>query len=77
VQYVTENTLFIFTPGFLSIKLSWRERRTWGVLASRHIGDGAHVQREMNAVLLRDYCWTMKRDAPETKYHRQAKMTRR
>jgi hypothetical protein len=30
-----------------------------------------------NAAMLGDYCWMMKRDAPETKYHRQAKRTRR
>jgi len=47
VQYVTENALFIFTPGFLSIKLWWCERRTWGALPSRHFGDGVQVQREM------------------------------
>jgi len=77
VQYVAENALFIFTPGFLSIKLWWRERRTWGALPSRHFGDGAHVQREMRAAMLGDYCWMINRDAPETKYHRQAERTRR
>jgi len=46
-----------------------------GVLPSRHFGDGAQVQREMCAAMLGDYCWMMKRDAPETKYHRQAKRT--
>ena len=30
-----------------------------------------------NAAMLGDYCWMMKRDAPETRYHRQAKRTRR
>ena len=30
-----------------------------------------------SAAMLGDYCWMMKRDAPETKYHRQAKRTRR
>jgi len=29
-----------------------------------------------SAAILGDYCWMMKRDAPETKYHRQAKKTR-
>ena len=47
VQYLAENILFIFSPGFLSIKLWWRERRTWGALPSRNFGDGAQVQREM------------------------------
>jgi hypothetical protein len=26
-----------------------------------------------SAAILRNYCWMMKSDAPETKYHRQAK----
>jgi hypothetical protein len=69
VQYVAENALFIYISRFLSIKLWWRERRTWGALPSRHFGDGAQVQREISAVMLRDYCWIMKRDAPETIYH--------
>jgi len=30
-----------------------------------------------SAAMLSDYCWMMKRDAPETKYHLQAKRTRR
>ena len=30
-----------------------------------------------SSVMLRDYCWMMKMDAPETKYHQQAKRTRR
>ena len=30
-----------------------------------------------SAAMLGDYSWTMKRDAPETKYRRQAKGTRR
>jgi len=30
-----------------------------------------------SAVMLGDYCWMMKRDAPETKYHRQARRTHR
>jgi hypothetical protein len=30
-----------------------------------------------SAAMLGDYCWMMKRDAPETKYYRQAKRTRR
>jgi len=46
-QYVAENALFIFTPGFLSIKLWCCERQTWRVLPSRHFGDGAQVQRKM------------------------------
>jgi len=47
VQYVAENALFIFTPGFLSIKF-WRlERQTWGALPSRHFSDGAQIHREM------------------------------
>jgi len=28
-----------------------------------------------SAAMLGDYCWMMKRDAPETKYHQQAKRT--
>jgi len=77
VQYVAENALFIFTPVFLSIILWWRERRRWGVLPSRYFGDGAQVQREVSAAMLGDYCWMMERDAPETKYHRQVKRSRR
>ena len=50
---------------------------TWGALPSRHFSDGAQVQREMSAAMLGDYCLMVKRDAPETKYHRQAKRTRR
>jgi len=38
---------FIFTPGFLSIKLWCRGRQTREALPSRHFGDGAQVQREM------------------------------
>jgi len=34
-----KNSLYIFTPGFLSIKLWCRERRTWGALPSRHFDD--------------------------------------
>ena len=30
-----------------------------------------------SAAMLGDYCWMMKRDVPETKYHRRAKRTRR
>ena len=30
-----------------------------------------------SAAMLGDYCWMMKRNAPETKYHRKAKRTRR
>jgi len=30
-----------------------------------------------SAAILGDYYWMMKRDAPETKYHRQAKRARR
>jgi hypothetical protein len=41
-------------------------------LPSRYFGDGAQVQKEIRAAMLGDYCWMMKRDAPETKYHRQA-----
>jgi hypothetical protein len=77
VQYVAENGRFTFTPGFLSIKLWWRERLIWGELPSRHFGDGSQVQRGMSAAMLGDYCWRMKRDAPETKYYRQAKRTHR
>jgi hypothetical protein len=77
VQYVAENALFTFTPKFLSIKLWWSERLIWGALPSRYFDDGAQVQREMSAAMLGDNCWTMKRDAPETKYLRQAKRTHR
>jgi hypothetical protein len=34
-------------------------------------------KRKWSAAILGDYCSMMKRDAPETKYHRQAKRTRR
>jgi len=77
-QYVAENELFfIFTPGFLSIKLWWRKRRTWRELPSRRFGDGAQVQREMERchvrwLLLNDEKW-----CSWSKYHRQAKRTRR
>jgi len=47
VRYVAENALFVFTPGFLSIILWWREQRTWGALPSRHFGDATQVQGEM------------------------------
>jgi hypothetical protein len=30
-----------------------------------------------SSAMLGDYCWMIKSDAPETKYHRQAKRTRR
>jgi len=30
-----------------------------------------------SAAMLGDYCWMTKRDVPETKYHQQAKRTRR
>ena len=30
-----------------------------------------------STVMLGDYCWMMKRDVPEKKYHRQAKKTHR
>ena len=53
------------------------ERRTWGAFLSTRFGDGAQVQREMSAAMLGDFCWMMERDAPETKYHQQAKRTRR
>jgi len=56
--------------------LWWCERRTWGALPSRHFGDGAQVQRKISAAMLGDYCWMIKKYAPETKYHRQAKRTR-
>jgi len=32
-------------------------------------------KREISAAILGDPCWMMKRDAPQTKYHRQAKRT--
>ena len=71
VQYVAENALFIFTPGFLSIKSWWRERRTWGALPSRHFGDGAQVQREMERchvrwLLLGDEKWCSQNKIPST-----------
>ena len=34
-------------------------------------------KRKWSAAILGDYCWMTNRDAPETKYHRQAKRTRR
>jgi len=36
-----------------------------------------HHKVKWSAAMLGDYCWMMKRDAPETKYRRQAKRTRR
>jgi len=34
-------------------------------------------KEKCSAAMLGDYCWMMKRDVPETKYHRRAKRTRR
>jgi hypothetical protein len=75
VQYVTENTLFIFTPGFLSINCGDVSdehgepfHQDISVMGHRYKGKWSHA-------MLGAYCWMMKRDAPETKYHRQAKWT--
>ena len=34
-------------------------------------------KRKWSAATLGDYCWMMKNDVPEAKYHRQVKRTRR
>jgi hypothetical protein len=34
-------------------------------------------KEKWSAAMLGDYCWMMKMDAPETKYHLQAKRTHR
>jgi len=34
---------------------------------------GHRYKGKWGATILRNYCWMMKRDVPETKYHRQAK----
>jgi len=36
-----------------------------------------HHKGKWSAAMLGDYCWVMKRNASKTKYHRQAKRTRR
>jgi len=36
-----------------------------------------HHKGKWSAAMLGDYCWMTKRDASKTKYHRQAKRTRR
>jgi len=38
---------------------------------------GHRYKGKWSAAMLGDYYWMMKRDAPETKYHRQAKRTHR
>jgi hypothetical protein len=72
-QYVAENALFIFTPGIfplncgdMSDEHGKRIHRDISVMEHRYKG-------KWSAAMLDDYCWMMKRDAPETKYHRQAK----
>jgi len=66
VQYVTENALFIFKPGFLSIKLSEKHGKRFpqDILVMEHWYKG-----KWSTAMLGDYCWMMKRDASETKYH--------
>jgi hypothetical protein len=44
---------FFFSHVFLSIKLWWRERRTWGALPSRHLNDATQVQGEMERCHIR------------------------
>jgi len=56
--------------GALSDKHGERFHQDISVMEHRYIG-------KWSAAILGDYCWTIKRDAPETKYHRQAKRTRR
>ena len=77
VQYVAENALLKFTPGFFPLNC--------GEVSDEH-GEGFHQDTSVmehsykgnwSAAMLGDYCWMMKRGAPETKYHRQAKRTRR
>jgi hypothetical protein len=46
VQHVTEDALLALTPGFLPTKMWCRQRRTWWALPSRHLGDGAEVQKQ-------------------------------
>jgi len=57
----------------------------YGAVSDKH-GERFHQDISMmeyrykgkwSAAMLGDYCWAMKRDAPETKHHRQAKRTRR
>jgi len=48
------------------------ERFSQDVLVMEHRYKG-----KWSAAILGDYCWMMKRDATETKYHQQAKRTRR
>jgi hypothetical protein len=48
------------------------ERFHQDILVMRHRYKG-----KWRAAILGDYCWIMKRDAPQTKYHRQAKRARR
>jgi len=64
VQYVAENALFVFKPGFLSIKLSDRhgERFSQDILVMEH-----RYRGKWSTAMLDDYCWMMKRDASETK----------
>jgi len=50
-----------------------------GAVSDEH-GERIHQDRykgKWSTSMLGDYCWMMKRNAPETKYHRQAKRTRR
>jgi len=74
VQYVAENALFIFTPGFLSINC--------GAVSDEH-GKRFHQdisameQDKWSSAILGDYFWMKKRDFPGTKFHRQAKRTLR
>ena len=75
--HVSENVLFIFTPGFFPLNC--------GAVSDKH-GERSHqdlsvmdhrYEGKWSAAMLDDYCWTKKRDDPETKYHRQAERTRR
>ena len=66
MQYVAENELFIFTPGDVNDEHGERFHQDISVMEHRYRG-------KWSAAILGDYCWMMKRDAAETKYHRQAK----
>ena len=76
MQYVAENALFLhldFFPlncGDLSDEHGERFYQDISVMEHRYKG-------KWSAAMLGGYCWMMKLDAPETKYHRQAKRTRR
>jgi len=61
---------FLLNCGDVSDEHGERFHQDISVMEHRYKG-------KWSAAMLGDYCWMMKRDAPETKYHRQAKRTRR